>query len=100
MEAPPQALPGRVHAGEFRVVGRPSSLDALVGAVRATTALSGNTPVTVFSLSDVLSLRESIRTVAAALKDAGASAIVQLHLDAVENAEWWRSTFALPDCRS
>jgi hypothetical protein len=44
-------------------------------------------PVTVFSVSDLLSLPESMRTIAAALKDAGASAIVQLPLDVVENPE-------------
>ena len=77
----------RVHAGEFRVVGRPASLDALAAAVRATAAVAGNVPVTVFSLADVLSLRHTIPTIAAALKQAGLSAIVQLPLDLVENAE-------------
>lgn len=87
VDAPPQALPPRVHAGEFRVVGKPSSLEALTAAVRATLAVAGDVPVTVFSLADLISLPHSIRTVAGALKEAGASAIVHLPLDLVENAE-------------
>ena len=87
VSAPPHALPTGVHAGEFRVVGRPSSLDELTEAIRTTAAVAGNVPVTVFSLADVLSLRHTIPTIAAALKEAGASAVVQLPLDLVENAE-------------
>ncbi len=87
VDAPPPALPQRVHAGEFRVVGRASSLDALASAVRAIAALAGTVPVTVFSLADLLSLRHTMPTIAAALREAGASAIVHLPLDLVENAE-------------
>ena len=87
VDAPPQALPQRVHAGEFRVIGKPSSLEALAATVRATAALARGTPVTVFSLAELLALPHSVRIVAEALKDAGASAIVQLAVDVVENAE-------------
>ena len=86
VDAPPQALPGRVHAGEFRIVGKPLSLESLSAAVRATVALAGTTPVTVLSVADLLSLRHSIRPVAEELKRAGASAVVQLEVDLVEAA--------------
>jgi len=87
VDAPPAALPARVNAGEFRIVGKPSTLDALTAAVRATAALAGEVPVTVFSVFDLLSLPQSIRVVAAAIKEAGASALVHLPIDRVENAE-------------
>jgi aminodeoxyfutalosine synthase len=87
VSAPVHALPPHVHAGEFRIVGRPPTLEALVAAVRATTVFAGETPVTVFSVADLLSLREPLQTIAAALKDAGASAVVQLHIDVVEDPE-------------
>lgn len=85
-EAVPAKADG-VNAGEFRVVGKPSSLDGLTAAVRATVGVAGGVPVTVFSLADLMSLPHSIRAVADALKEAGASSIVQLPLDVVKNAE-------------
>jgi hypothetical protein len=87
VDAPPHRLPADVHAGEFRLVGRPSTLDALTAAVRATVALAGGVPVTVFSVFGLLSLPQSIRVVSAAIREAGASAIVHLPIDLVENAE-------------
>ena len=87
VDAPVRTLPPRVHAGEFRVVGRPSSLEVLLAAVRATVALAGDTPVTVFSLADLVALSPPIRSVASALKEAGASAVVQLPVDLMENPE-------------
>jgi aminodeoxyfutalosine synthase len=87
VDAPPSALPRSVHAGEFRIVGKPSTVEALVSAVRATAAVAGNVPVTVFSVFQLLSLPQSIRVVAAAIREAGACAIVHLPIDLVENAE-------------
>ena len=87
VDAPPTSLPQNVHAGEFRIVGKPSTTDALLSAVRATAAIAGGVPVTVFSVADLLSLPQSIRAVASAIKEAGASAIVHLPIDLVENAE-------------
>ncbi len=40
VDAPLQRLPPRVSAGEFRIVGRPATLDAAVDAVRATVHLA------------------------------------------------------------
>ena len=95
VDAPPTTLPAGLHAGEFRILGKPATLESLISAIRATVTLAGTTPVTVFSLADLVHLPNSIRTVATALKDAGASAIVQLPLDLVENAE-----FAAADVRA
>jgi aminodeoxyfutalosine synthase len=44
-------------------------------------------PVTVFSMADLLSVPQSIRAVAAAAREAGASAIVHLPIDLIDNAE-------------
>ena len=50
VDAPPQALPPRTHAGEFRLIGRPATLDALLTSVRAAVALAGGVPVTIGSM--------------------------------------------------
>ncbi|MEO6213214.1 MAG: hypothetical protein ABIP65_06265, partial [Vicinamibacterales bacterium] len=50
VDAPPSALPARTHAGEFRLIGQPSSLDTLLSAARSAVALAGGVPVTVFSM--------------------------------------------------
>ncbi|HXG54797.1 MAG TPA: hypothetical protein VNJ03_05410 [Vicinamibacterales bacterium] len=87
VDAPPQALPARTHAGEFRLIGRPASLDALVSAARSAVALAGGVPVTVFSMADLLDLRTPVRAVCEALKTAGVAAITQLPLDTVDDIE-------------
>ena len=87
VDAVPQSLPARTHAGEFRLVGRPSNLDALVGAARAAVTLAGAVPVTVFSLADLVALAAPVRTVCETLKSAGISAIVQVPIDTVEDIE-------------
>jgi hypothetical protein len=108
VDAVPQNLPPRTDAGEFRIVGRPASIDAAVAAVRATVALAA-TPdlkvgptdvsnradggptfrsgvvVTGFSVDDLLPLGPLGATVAA-LRDAGLTAIAHLPLDGVEDA--------------
>ena len=74
----------KTQAGEFRILGRPSSLEALTAAVRSAVAVAGEVPVTVFSVADLLSLPHAIGQTAVALKEAGASAIVQLPVDSVD----------------
>ena len=58
--APAASLPTRLSAGEFRIVGRPSSVDLAVGAVGAAVALAGGVPVTGFTLADLQALAGSI----------------------------------------
>ncbi len=87
VDAPPQVLPPRTHAGEFRLVGRPANLDALITSARAAVALAGDVPVTIGSMKDLVGLPVPIRTVCDALKAAGVAAIAQLPFDAIDDVE-------------
>ena len=87
VDAPPQALPPRTSAGEFRIVGRAGSLDAAVKAVRATVALAGGVPVTGFTVTDLEGLSSSFNETCVALRAAGLSGIAQLPIDLVHDAE-------------
>lgn len=87
VDAPPQALPPRTSAGEFRIVGRPGALAAAVNAVRATTALAGSVPVTGFTVADLEGLSSSFKETCVALREAGLSGIAQLSIDLVHDAE-------------
>ena len=82
VDAVPQALPPRTDAGEFRIVGRPASIDVAVAALRGAGALGG--PVTGFSVDDLLPLGPLGDTVAA-LRAAGLTAIAYLPLDGVDD---------------
>src|SRR5262245_7580049 len=53
VDAAPSALPPRVDAGEFRVVGRPGSVEAAEAAVVAAARLAAGKPVTGFSVADL-----------------------------------------------
>ena len=83
VEAPPSVLPPRTAAGELRIVGRPASLDAAIGAVRAAAALAGGVPITGFSLADLLSLEgaASLADACRALREAGLEAIAGVPID-------------------
>lgn len=85
VDAPLRALPPRVSTGEFRIVGRPSTLEAAVTAVRATVALAGSVPVTGFSVVDLVAMPTSLRDVCDALRDAGLAAVAQLPLDIIQD---------------
>ncbi|HVL65901.1 MAG TPA: hypothetical protein VM364_01435 [Vicinamibacterales bacterium] len=82
VEAPPATLPPRTDAGEFRIVGRPSSAEAAVHAVRAAAALAGGRPVTGFTLHELEGLGQ-LSDVLTPLREAGLSAVAQLAVDAV-----------------
>jgi aminodeoxyfutalosine synthase len=87
VDAPPSALPPGTSAGEFRIVGRPQSLDAAIGAVRAAVALAGHVPVTGFSLSDLLSLEGamSLADACRALRAAGLEAVAEAPIDILQD---------------
>jgi hypothetical protein len=85
VDGPLQALPPRTQAGEIRIIGVPSSLDAAVSAVRACVAFAGSVPVTGFSAADLLSLGE-IGEVVGQLKGARLAAIAHLPIDRVPDA--------------
>ena len=90
VDAPIGSLPPGVSAGEFRIVGRPSSLAAAVAAVRAAFDRAAGTPVTGFSLPDLhaLAVHESrpLDEIVAALRDAGLDAIAEAPLDVADGA--------------
>jgi hypothetical protein len=90
VDALPAALPPRVSAGEFRIVGRPLSPEAAARAVRAAAAIAGPTPVTGFSLADLRSIEgstaSSFTRLCAELRDAGLEAIAELPVDLLDDA--------------
>ena len=87
VDAPPGSLPARTSAGEFRIIGRPASLDAAIAAVREARRLAGSVPVTGFSLEDLLTLdgTSSLSGACGALRDAGLEAIGEAPLDLLDD---------------
>lgn len=86
VDRPRLALPAGVSAGEFRIVGRPSSLDAAVGAVRAAAAIAGGVPLTGFSLADLQGLTgASLATTCTTLRDAGLWGIAEVPVDLLDD---------------
>src|SRR4051794_7169417 len=86
VDAPPAVLPGRLSAGEFRIVGRPASLERAISAVRSVATLAGGVPVTGFSLADLLELTGTgFVTACSALHDAGLAGIGEVQLDRLDS---------------
>jgi len=79
-DAPPAALPSGLHAGEFRIVGTVSSLDAACRAVAGVRALAGQAPLFGFALHeiDALGQADGYRR----LRDAGLDGIAEVAIDA------------------
>jgi aminodeoxyfutalosine synthase len=77
------SLPAGVSAGEFRIAGRPSSLEAAIAAVHGATAIAAGVPVTGFSLADLPGIDggESLPAACRALHAAGLEAIAAVPLD-------------------
>jgi aminodeoxyfutalosine synthase len=84
VDAPPVALPPGVQAGEYRIVGQPSSIDAAVAAVHAAARLGGP-HVRGFSLADLVRL--GAPDVFAALRQAGLHAIAEVPIDLTGDAD-------------
>ena len=87
VDAPPGSLPPRTSAGEFRIIGRPASLDSALAAVRGAVSLAGSAPVTGFSLADLLTLdgTSSLAGACRALRDAGLESIAEAPLDLLDD---------------
>jgi hypothetical protein len=87
VDAVPASVPPKTSAGEFRIVGRPASLDVAAAAVRAAVNLAGGVPVTGFSLADLLALAgpSSLTNACRSLRDAGLQAIAEVPLDLLEH---------------
>lgn len=78
-------------AGEVRLVGPPASVEAARARVRAAARLAGATPVTAFSLAELLDLAggdsEALADLAAALRAEGLAAVAAVPLDRLDGAE-------------
>lgn len=86
VDAAPAALPSRVSAGEFRIVGRPASAEAAVAAVRAAATHANGVPVTGFSLADLHALgQDAFPAFCRALRDAGLDGIAEVAVDLLDS---------------
>ena len=87
VDAPAASCPSGTSAGEFRIVGRPASLDAAMAAVRAAIRVAGGVPVTGFSLVDLLALdgASSLTGACRGLREAGLEAISEAPLDRLDD---------------
>ena len=88
VDAIPAAVPARTSAGEFRIVGRPASADAAIAAARAVVALANGTPVTAFSLADLLALDgpSSLGAISRSLREIGVEGIAEAPIDLLDDA--------------
>lgn len=85
VDAVPPALPARVTAGEFRIVGSPASVEAAVAAVRAVVPLASGAPVTGFTFDDLAGLGgASFGEVCRTLRDAGLEAVAEIQVDLLQ----------------
>jgi len=84
-EVVPAALPGTASAGEIRLTGTPSSVDAATEAAQRARALAGSVPVSGYSLSDLLALAggrlDALTEVAKRLSAAGLQIVSEVALD-------------------
>lgn len=83
VDAPPASLPSSTSAGEFRIIGRPASLEAAVAAVKNALRVAGSVPVTGFSLVDLLAIGRApaLADTCRALRDAGLETVADAPLD-------------------
>ena len=81
----PGALPHGVSAGEVRITGTPPSVAAAIATVKAARTLAGETPLSAFSLADLLELAggmtASLTDLAARLAAAGLGIVADAPLD-------------------
>ena len=84
VDAVPAALPAGLSAGEFRIVGRPASVDAAVAAVAQARRLTGSGVLNAFSLADLAEMGDVDSGLFARLKSAGLHGIAEVPVDIVE----------------
>ncbi len=87
IDAPVATLPPRTSAGEFRIIGSPSSLESAIQAVRSAKILAAGVPLAGFSLVELLQLEgaSSLRDSCRALRDAGLDVIAEAPVDALQD---------------
>jgi hypothetical protein len=85
VDAPVSTLPSGLTAGEFRIIGRPASVEGAVKAVQSTVSVaSRQAPVTGFCLADLFALAPDPTEFGALcrrLRDAGLEAVADTPLD-------------------
>jgi aminodeoxyfutalosine synthase len=88
VDAIPAAVPAGTSAGEFRIVGRPASADAAIAAGRSVVALANGTPVTAFSLADLLAVDgpSSLTEISRSLREIGVEGIAEAPIDLLDDA--------------
>jgi aminodeoxyfutalosine synthase len=78
------------QAGEVRLIGSPSSVEAARTRVRAAAGVAGGAPVTAFSLADLATLAGgdygALATLAASLRAEGLDAVAEVPLDRLGDA--------------
>jgi hypothetical protein len=86
----PATLPASASPGEIRVTGKPPSVAAAVDSVRAARALAGATPVSAYSLDDLLELAggalPGLTDLVTQLAAAGLEIIAEAPLDRLPDA--------------
>ena len=89
-DAIPQALPASASPGEIRVAGKPQSVASAVASVKAARALAGATPVSAYSLADLLALAggstASLTDLVARLAAAGLAIVADAPIDLLPDA--------------
>lgn len=82
VDAVPETLPASSEAGEIRVIGRPQSVDGAVDAVSRARSLAGETPLTAFSLAELVDLAAGgFAELCLALRNAGLEIIAEAPID-------------------
>ena len=79
-DAVPKALPGRVEAGELRLVGDPVSLDAAAAAVAALRSAAAGVPLFGYALHTLVALGDPAH-VFRTLREAGLDGIAEMAID-------------------
>ena len=79
------------QAGELRLIGRPVTMEAAVGAVRVLVERAGPVPVTGFALEDLLELcgheSEQLGQMLSELRQAGLAMVSEVSVDALAEPE-------------
>lgn len=87
VNAIPGAMPARVTAGEFRVVGKPASAEDALAVVKAARVSAGTVRVTAFSLADLFEIggntTQGFTELSKRLFDAGLETIAEVPIDAL-----------------
>jgi aminodeoxyfutalosine synthase len=88
VDAVPATLPASAAAGEIRVIGRPQSVDAAATAVTRVLRLAAGTPITAFSLADLVEVAAGrLPELLTSLRRAGLETIAEAPVDLLQDAE-------------